>query len=88
MTGRISCIAPFCNRTRGDRKGHPIISGMEWLCQDHWRLVPRSLKARRAKLRRMEKRTSDAARLHRIDVADRVLWERCKRQAIERAAGI
>jgi hypothetical protein len=36
----------------------------------------------------MEKRTSDGARLNRIDAADGILWARCKRQAIERAAGI
>lgn len=88
MPDRLSCCAPFCKRTRGDRKGDPLTPSLEWLCQDHWKLVPARLKRRRAKLRRMEKRTGDPARLARIDEADRKAWEACKKAAIERAAGI
>jgi hypothetical protein len=61
---------------------------MEWLCSDHWAEVPRRLKQRRAKLRKMAKRANDVARLERIDKADRIAWEACKKTAIERAAGI
>jgi hypothetical protein len=85
---RITCVVPLCRRTRGDRKGDLLRPGMEWLCEGHWRMVSRTLKRRRAKLRSVEKRADDSGRLSRIDAADRVLWERCKRQAIERAAGI
>lgn len=85
---RIACVVPFCRHTRGDRKGAPLTRTTEWLCEDHWKLVPIRLKRRRAKLRRMEKRTSDPARLERIDRVDRRAWEACKKNAIEGAAGI
>lgn len=49
----------------------------EWICGKHWRPVSRRLK--------WLKRT--AKRRGRYDIAART-WERCKRQAIERAAGI
>jgi hypothetical protein len=88
MTDRITCCVPFCHHTRGDRKGDPILGMREWLCAEHWRLVSGTLKARRAKFRRMYKRTSDIIRKVRICKADERAWEACKRQAIERAAGI
>lgn len=88
MTDRLSCCAPFCRRTRGDRKGDPLTPGMEWLCAEHWRLVPIRIKRRRAKLRRMLRRATDPHRRGRIIYADGILWNACKREAIERAAGI
>jgi hypothetical protein len=88
VTDRISCCVPFCHRTRGNRKGDPLTPTMEWLCQDHWRLVPPRLKQRRAKLRRIEKRSSDPCIELRVEHADSLVWEACKRHAIERAAGI
>ena len=88
MSERLLCCVPFCKRTRGDRKGDPLTRGMEWLCQDHWPLVPARLKKRRAKLRKMKKRTDDPARISRIDEADARAWADCKRNAIERAVGI
>lgn len=88
MTDRLSCCVPFCSRTRGDRKNDPLFPGMEWLCADHWRLVPTRLKRRRAKLRRIEKRSPDLCIEVRVGRADGRIWEVCKRYAIERAAGI
>lgn len=85
---RICCIVPFCRRTRGDRKGSLLTPGMEWICGEHWRLVPGALKARRAKLRRMRERTDDFGRLVRIRKADMTAWEACKKKAVERAVGI
>jgi hypothetical protein len=77
MTGRLPCCVPFCRSTRGDRKGCPIVPGMEWLCSRHWALVPRRLKRLR----------SLAKRRHR-DALDDLLWARCKRIAIEAAGGL
>lgn len=85
---RITCVVPFCRHTRGDRKGAPLTRTTEWLCEDHWKLVPIRLKRRRAKLRRIAKRTADPARLARIHTADDVAWAACKARAIEGAAGI
>ncbi|MDR6953843.1 hypothetical protein J2X65_003206 [Ancylobacter sp. 3268] len=84
----IGCCIPFCRASRGDRKGDPLTAHMEWICSRHWRAVPRRLKQRRASLRRMEARTSDAARLQRIHAADARAWSACKRAATEAAGGI
>lgn len=82
MRARIRCCVPFCRRTtKAGRFG-------EWICAKHWPLVPASLKRRRAELRRIARRTLDADRLARISAADARLWERCKRAAVEMAAGI
>jgi hypothetical protein len=51
-TSRIPCAIPFCRRTR---KADPTIG--EWICGDHWRLVPRADRAIHARLRKaVEKR--------------------------------
>lgn len=41
---RLKCCVPFCNRTRGDRKGDPVNRYSEWICGDHWKLVDRRTK--------------------------------------------
>lgn len=84
---RIACLVPFCRSTRGDRNGDLLAEGMEWICARHWALVPRRLKQRRARLRRMERRAT-AERLDRIRAADQGVWRRCKVAAIEAAGGI
>lgn len=88
MVDRLSCCVPFCHRTRGDRKGDPLVPDMEWICREHWRLVPSRLKRRRTKIRRIEKRSDDLCIEFRVEEADLKIWAACKRQAIERAAGI
>lgn len=100
MADRLPCCAPFCRRTMRNDKGF-----IEWLCQKHWALVPRSTKAAyrtakkraRAVLRRKPEyreywtfpagspgRLSAVRMWRRLDQA----WDNCKREAIERAAGI
>lgn len=74
---RLRCIVPFCAHTRGDRKGDPLIPGMEWICSEHWRLTS---KAWRRRLFLFKRR-------HRFDLAART-WQRLKAQAIERAVGL
>lgn len=77
MTDRIKCEVPFCKRTRGDRKGDPVVDGMQWVCGDHWRAIPRTLRRTYYRARRL-----DRGRLAAM------CWERCKKTAIERAMGI
>lgn len=75
---RISCIVPFCRRTRGDRKGDPITPGMEWICAEHFRPIDRAMK-------RIYRR---AIRRDRCSPATARIWRRLKRAAIEAAAGL
>jgi hypothetical protein len=76
---------PFCRRTTRERYH-------EWICGRHWPTVDRRFRRRLSRLRRIAIRARD--RLHDRATFDRALalfdvtWERCKRQAIERAAGI
>lgn len=71
---RVNCVVPFCKRTRGDRKGDPVRPDMEWLCSDHWRLVP----VRRRRL------YAKAKREKRYGVTG-YMWPRLKCQAIDAA---
>lgn len=88
MSERISCCVPFCAHTRGDRKNDPLLPDTEWLCEEHWKLVPVRLKRRRAKLRRIDKRANDVCVEIAVERLDGLVWNVCKRYAIERAAGI
>ncbi len=97
MTARVPCCVPFCRRTTGKLYA-------EWICGEHWRLVPRKLKSfgrraaaanRRAKiaceaLEDMSDERYPDVMLARFKAAKRTgrAWERCKRAAIEAAAGI
>ena len=99
MTYRICCCIPFCRRTRKPWEGMNETS--EWICGKHWPLVSKTLRRRDSLfLRRYKKRFGtnsfwcypagspdriEAARLARLC---EMSWERCKKQAIERAAGI
>ncbi len=86
--GRIGCLVPFCRATRGDHKGdRPLTDGCEWICERHYRMIPRALKRRRAALRRLAGR-ADEARRARINRLDHILWQRAKRIATEAAGGI
>lgn len=96
MSDRLSCCVPFCRRTFKNDEGHE-----ETICGKHWRLSDQHLRRRRTKMeRRYRKRfgkngyweypAGSPARIEAVrlwNIIDR-LWERCKRQAIERAAGI
>lgn len=80
---RLACEVPHCTRTRGQRKGErPIAQDERWICGEHWRLVPRGMKAI---LRRARRKAAGGYRswqaVHRI-------WGRCRREAIEIAVGI
>ncbi|TIN80719.1 MAG: hypothetical protein E5Y09_02530 [Mesorhizobium sp.] len=96
MTDRVHCCVPFCRRTcKGDPSRH------EWVCGIHWRCVSTTLRRRKSRLFRRYRHlfadqhfsvfpAGSIRRLHAVKL-DRLCdkaWERCKRAAIERAAGI
>lgn len=85
MTDRIACCVPFCKRTA---KPERFPGADEWLCTVHWPLVSKTIKRRRARLRRMLSKTMDSDRVGRLRYADAILWRQAKKQAIERAMGI
>ncbi len=59
---RIACVVPFCRRTVA-RVRFP--DAAEWICGQHWRLVPASLKQqRRIVRRRMQKIHRYEARMY------------------------
>jgi hypothetical protein len=81
---RIACQVLHCRHTRGDRKGDPLKPGDEWLCGEHWHLIPpayRRAYGRRAKQWRRFYNPRDGAPTYR-------LWRRLVRCAIERAHGL
>lgn len=94
MTDRVPCCVPGCRRSTK-------LVTREWICGKHWVAVPKSWRRRLSLIvRRYHKRFGDngwhvypagspdrleAVRLTRLW---RLMWERCKRAAIERAMGI
>ena len=86
------CCVPGCAHwTRRFPRG-----GTDWLCSQHWRLVPRALKSLRTRLVQRYRRRGlmDMTELHylpRTIAGDRMLhgvWRRMKRAAILAAAGL
>ena len=86
MTQRVPCLVPGCRRTYAPRSEE---AGDEVICGKHYRLADKSLLTRNRKWRRVLARenapTTRALRVH--DLLMRV-WDRIKRQAIERAGGL
>ncbi|MFG1250004.1 hypothetical protein [Xanthobacter flavus] len=83
---RVRCCVPFCERTRGDRKSEPPLGpGTEWICGEHWQRVPRRLKLIRSRLKR---RSAGAGWTDTDQLISARVWLRCKRAAIEAAAGL
>ncbi len=81
MTDRLRCIVPFCRRTT-----KPLYR--EWICGKHWPLVDRALKRRLARLKRLLRRCRTDRQWRHVRNHLDIVWECCKAQAIERAAGI
>lgn len=97
MADRIPCCVPFCRRTADGTK----FEGSEIVCGKHWRLASAPLRRRHGRFARLYRRRFgsngywhyppgsplrlDAIKLGRIC---NKLWDRCKAQAVERAAGI
>lgn len=81
---RLSCCVPHCTHTRGLRKADSGLMPEEWICELHWRAVPKRLKRLRSAARRMARRGEERRGL----LIDRWLWRECKRAAIEHAVGL
>lgn len=77
---RVRCVVPFCRRTRED---DPRFS--EWICGDHWRMVPKKYRQVYGRFKRRWRRFGTPVSYHPRGSR---LWERIKREAIERAGGI
>ena len=84
MKRRLNCCVPFCRRTTART------DFAEWICGDHWHLLP--LRARRVYGRyvRRWRRYSPVAGEGDITglLAKHRIWQWLKRRAIERATGI
>jgi hypothetical protein len=93
-TIRLRCCVPFCQHTRGPRKGdtQPLHEDMQWICAAHWRPVPKRMRQALSRARNWfggePYRRKGSPKLRRNRRAYWRLWERCKRAAIERAMGI
>lgn len=79
--GRIACEVPFCRRTADAAKVAPDSIIVCWKC---WRLAD----ARPRKLYRLAKRKFKATGDARFARLRHIAFMRCRKQAIERAAGI
>lgn len=81
MTERIQCVVPFCRRTTARFK-----PPTEWICGEHWKLIPHAQRRVWGRLRRQWRRFGPESgiggeRWYRV-------WDRLKRSAIEAAGGI
>jgi len=84
---RVHCVVPFCRRTApyDEARAH-----QEIICGKHWRGIDRRWRSRHALIVRVltklgPHQVRDPRKvLHMADT----IWAACKRQAIERAAGV
>lgn len=81
----LSCSVPGCTHTRGRRKGEDPFTVREWwVCADHWRPVPRWMKAIVNRARKRARRLGTAAAWRAVDR----LGRRTRTVAIQRAMGL
>lgn len=75
----LACEVPGCRRTRKPNEFS------EWLCPEHWALVPKQMRRVLSRLhRRIRKYGLNEFFVH----AERTIWQRIKRAAIEEAMGL
>lgn len=96
---RVKCCVPFCNRTHRNDEGF-----REWICQRHWSLVSNRTRRWKKLSEKIARRASERFKaqyeeqdgyldpqldraMAAIELKDKI-WERCKREAMERAGGI
>jgi hypothetical protein len=92
---RVACCVPFCRRT------FKAEGQTEVICGDHWRAIPiryrrlKSLSGRRYRALCGDKGywefppgSPQRMKGHRLARQCEFFWERCKREAINRAMGI
>lgn len=81
MSDRIPCLVPFCGRTM--RRTPDSGPDTEFICAKHWPAIDRRVRRLHCKIRRKRKRGAQG-----LEAAAQRMWDRCRRQAIERAGGI
>lgn len=83
----LRCIVPFCKRTTSlarQNRGYQWGEITEWICGNHWRNVPAAYRRAYSRIGRRYRRSPNNL-IWRCWLR---LWSRCKRAAIEAAAGI
>lgn len=76
---RVQCCVIGCRRTTKAGQGYD-----EWICAKHWPTVPKALRARYARAKRLRRRRASKS-------MDRVVWQiwgRCKDAAFSEATGL
>lgn len=84
MSGRVHCVVPFCRRTTTPGR---FGANAQWICGDHWRMVSKDRRRVWGRLRRQWRRYGPQTGIH-FDARWWRIWDRLKREAIERAGGI
>lgn len=96
---RIQCCIPFCQRTHRNDEGFS-----EWICPRHWKNVSKRTRRKKSASEKIALRANQRFRAEydsqggyqelqldravaAIALKNRI-WERCKREAMEGAAGI
>ena len=98
MTDRIRCCVPYCGRTAAREK---FPNCEEIICGKHWRMAPKRLRLRKRTIERYYRRhfgdqaywqfpAGSARRLKAVQAhrLNNLMWERCKRAAIDVALGL
>jgi hypothetical protein len=74
--GRVRCCVPFCARSRKPE------AYAEFICSVHWPMTDKKTRSLFFRARRAIKKGRD------LQYLEGKLWEKLKRQAIERAVGL
>lgn len=100
MADRLRCCVPHCRRTRkAGGAGDEWICGVHWPMVSkrtklfrrlHGRFVRREVRRNPKVLEYWKMKPGSPARIRAVRMwgLSRLLWQRCKREAIERAAGL
>lgn len=80
--GRIPCEVPFCRRTAAKAK---FEEGARIICGKHSRLADARVRRIYKLARRRARKNPNDAAAHRVWCS---MWERMRRQAIERSGGV
>lgn len=78
MARRLKCCVPFCRRATKRTEFD------EWICGDHWRLIPKNRRRVYGRIVKQWRRY----RAKNIGRRGARVWRRLRQIAIERAAGL
>jgi hypothetical protein len=91
---RIRCCVPHCAHTLGQRKGdaEPLTPSTQWICRNHWMAIPKRMRMVHSRAWNWQHdkpyRRKGSPLMRDNDEVSWRIWRRCKRAAIERAAGL